>query len=136
MSYGAAAALQAAIWGHLTGWPALAGVPVVDEMPAGQQPETFILLGPEVVLDQSDKTGGGAEHRLTLSVISTAGGFLAAKTAAAAVSAALVDAPLVLTTGQLVGQLVGLGFVRAVARRLDQGAVRRIDLTFRARIEF
>lgn len=132
MSYGAAAALQAAIWGHLTGWPALAAVPVVDEMPAGQQPETFILLGPEVVLDQSDKTGSGAEHRLTLSVISTAAGFLAAKTAAAAVSAALVDAPLALATGQL----VGLGFVRAVARRLDQGAVRRIDLTFRARIEF
>lgn len=132
MSYGAAAALQAAIYGRLIGWADLAGVPVVDAMPAGSAPETFVLMGPEVVADQSDKTGSGAEHRLEISVISTATGFLAAKTAAAAVAAALEDAPLDL----LVGRLVGLSFQRAVARRLDQGTVRRIDLTFRARIEF
>jgi hypothetical protein len=132
MSYGAAAALQAAIYVRLIGWADLAGIPVVDAMPAGSAPETFVLMGPELVADQSDKTGGGAEHRLEISVISTATGFLAAKTVAAAVSAALADAPLDL----LAERLVGLSFQRAVARRLDQGAVRRIDLTFRARIEF
>lgn len=132
MSYGAAAALQAAIYARLIGWADLAGIAVVDAMPAGSAPETFVLMGPELVADQSDKTGHGAEHRLEISVISTAAGFLAAKTVAAAVSAALVDAPLVLAAGRL----VGLSFQRAVARRLEQGAVRRIDLTFRARIEF
>jgi hypothetical protein len=33
------------------------------------------------------------------------------------------------------GTLVSLRFQRAVARRIDQGDVRRIDLSFRARIE-
>ena len=33
------------------------------------------------------------------------------------------------------GRLVGLSFQRAVARRVDEGRVRRIDLSFRARVE-
>ena len=40
--------------------------------------------------------------------------------------------PLTLT----VGSLVDLTFVRAVAKRLNTGESRRIDLTFRARITF
>lgn len=131
MSYGAAAALQAAIYQRLAGWPALAGVSVVDALPAGNRPATFVLIGPEAVLDRSDKTGAGAEHRLEISVISTATGFLGAKTVATEVSAALDDAGLTLTTGRL----VSLDFQRATARRLGEGAARRIDLTFRARIE-
>lgn len=131
MSYQAAAALQAAVYQRLTGWTALAGVSVVDAVPAGNRPATFVLLGPEVVLDQSDKSGDGAEHRFDVAVVSTASGFLAAKDVAAAVCAALDDAPLALTTGTL----VSLGFQRATARRLGEGTARRIDLTFRARIE-
>lgn len=132
MSYHAAAALQAAVFQRLAGWPGLAGVPVVDGMPAGTRPATFVLLGPEVALERGDGSGGGAEHRLVISVISTAAGFLAAKTAAAEVSLALADAELVLTAGRL----VSLTFQRAAAARREAGAVRRIDLTFRARIEF
>jgi len=132
MSYAAAAALQVAVYGRLSGWPALAGVAVVDAMPTGTAPETFVLIGPEAVADQSDKTGAGAEHRFEVAVISTDTGFLSAKTVAAAVSDALVGAGLTLATGHL----VGLSFLRATARRLDEGATRRIDLTFRARIEF
>jgi hypothetical protein len=45
---------------------------------------------------------------------------------------ALDDAPLALTSGAL----VSLEFQRATARRLGEGAARRIDLTFRARIDF
>jgi len=131
MSYGAAAALQAAVYQRLTGHPALAGVSIVDAIPAGTSPGSFVLIGPEVVTDQSDKSGAGAEHRFDVSVISDATGFLSAKIIAAAVSDALVDANLTLGSGTL----VSLRFQRAVARRIDQGDVRRIDLSFRARIE-
>ena len=89
-------------------------------------------LEPEQVRDQSDKTGAGAEHRFEVSVISDAAGFMTAKDLAAAVSEALLSLPLVLS----VGHLVSIGFQRATARRLDQGAVRRIDMLFRARIAF
>jgi hypothetical protein len=131
MSYGAAAALQAAVYQRLTGYPALAGVSIVDAIPAGASPGSFVLIGPEVVTDQSDKSGAGAEHRFDISVISDATGFLSAKIIAAAVSDALVDGNLALGSGTL----VSLRFQRAVARRIDQGDVRRIDLSFRARIE-
>lgn len=131
MSYGAAAALQAAIYTRLTSTPALVGVPVVDAMPSGGGTGTFVLIGPEDVLDQSDKSGGGAEHRLTVAVISDFAGFKAAKDVAVAVSDALIDAPMVLTRGHL----VGLRFLRAKAVRLDEGGTRRIDLSFRARVE-
>ncbi len=133
MSYRGAAALQAAVFARLAGWPALAGVTVLDAMPAGGGGGTFVLIGPEEARDASDRTGTGAEHRLVISVISDATGFLAAKTVAVAVSEALADAAgLVLA----VGRLVGLEFQRAQARRLEDGDVRRIDLTFRARLDF
>lgn len=131
MSYGSAAALQAAIWQRLIAAATLAGVPVVDALPRGSGKGTFVLIGPEEVLDASDKSGGGADHRLTISVISDATGFRGAKEVAVAVSDALVDAQLPLMRGRL----VSLRFLRAVARRLDEGAVRRIDLQFAARIE-
>lgn len=131
MSYAASAALQSAIYTQLTAAPTLAGVTVVDAMPPGVPAGSFVLLGPEVALDQSDKTGAGAEHRVEIAVISDAAGFLPAKTIAAAVSGALVGANLPLS----VGRLVSLQFLRATARRLDDGTVRRIDMSFRARIE-
>lgn len=131
MSYASSAALQTAIFARLSGDPALAGVAIVDAMPPGVPAGSFVLLGPEQAVDQSDKTGGGAEHRVEIAVISDAAGFLPAKTIAGAVSAALVDADLPLG----VGRLVSLHFTRATARRLDEGSVRRIDLQFRARIE-
>jgi TP901-1 family phage major tail protein len=52
MSYGAAAALQAAIYGRLTGAAAPAGVPVLDAVPSGGGTGTFVLIGPEDVIDQ------------------------------------------------------------------------------------
>lgn len=129
MSYIASAALQSAIFARLSAQ--IPGVTIVDAMPPGATIGTFVLLGPEVALDQSDKSGAGAEHRLEIAVISDETGFLPAKTIAGAVSAALVDADLPLTTGHL----VSLQFLRATARRLDEGSVRRIDLQFRARID-
>lgn len=131
MSYQAAAALQSAVYAQLSGFPALIGVTVLDAMPPGAVPGSFVLIGPEEVRDQSDKSFAGAEHRFEVSVISDASGFMTAKTIAAAVSEALVDAPLVLATGTL----VSLRFMKAQAARLEEGAVRRIDMTFRARID-
>lgn len=129
MSYGVAAALQAAVFQRLVAL--LPGVAVHDALPPGAGSGTFVLLGPEEVLDASDGSGRGAEHRFVVSVISDATGFLAAKEVAVAVSDALVDAPMVLDRGRL----VGLRFLKAQARRLDQGAARRIDLRFVARVE-
>ncbi|WP_431300150.1 DUF3168 domain-containing protein [Tabrizicola sp. BL-A-41-H6] len=130
MSYGGAAALQAAVYQALTVFPALAGVAIFDAVPPGVT-GTFVLIGPEEARDQSDKSGAGAEHQLVISVISDATGFLALKTVAAAISDALIGVPLVLTRGQL----VSLYFVRASARRISEGETRRIDLTFRARVQ-
>lgn len=131
MSYQAAAALQSAIYTRLAGFAGLSGVSIVDAMPPGTAPGTFVLIGPEQVLDQSDKSGGGAEHRFEIAVISDAAGFLTAKQVAGAVSEALVGAALTLGTGRL----VSIQFLRASARRLEAGDTRRIDMTFRARIE-
>jgi hypothetical protein len=128
MSYGAAAALQAAVYAHLGAVPGLA---VFDAVPSGAAPETYVLIGPEEVRDASDRAGAGAEHRLAISVVSRAPGFAPAKAAAGAVTDALEGAALVLARGRL----VGLWFQQAQARRLDNGATRRVDLTFRARIE-
>ena len=134
MSYGVSAALQAAVYQRLIGDAALSGLigaAVYDAVPAGVLPVTYVSLGPEDVRDQSDKTGSGAAHLFTVSVVTEAAGFQAAKVTAAAVSDALVDADLVLSRGRL----VSLGFVKASARRVGTGTQRRIDLQFRARVD-
>ncbi|MGC9370615.1 MAG: DUF3168 domain-containing protein [Paracoccaceae bacterium] len=133
MSYGVSAALQAAVYQHLAADAALAalvGGAIYDALPAGTLPDLYVSLGPEEARDRSDKTGGGALHLFTVSVVSATAGFQAAKDAAAAVSDALVDAPLSLGRGVL----VSLQFDRARAERLTDGT-RRIDLRFRARVD-
>ena len=132
MSYAAASALQSAVYARLTGFPALAGVTVVDAVAPGSGRGRFILLGPETAIDRSDKSGAGVEHLFQVSVISDDTGFLSAKVIAGHVSDALVGAALSLTAGYL----VSLNFQRAVARRLKEGEHRRIDLVFRARVDF
>lgn len=126
MSYATAAALQAAIYARLSG---LLDVPVLDAAPDGAE-GTWVLIGPEDVRDRSDMTGAGAEHRVTLSVVSDAAGFQAAKIVAGAICDALVP-PMEMTRGRI----AGLWFHRAVARRLDAGRTRRIDLTFYVRVD-
>lgn len=134
MSYGPAAALQAAIYERLAADAALAalvGGAIHDALPQGAAPDLFVLLGAEQVRAQGDGTGAGAEHRITVSVVSEAAGFLAAKQAAGAVSDALDGAMLSLARGRL----VALRFLRARALRTGAGQRRRIDLTFRARVD-
>jgi hypothetical protein len=134
MSYGAAAALQAAIFQRLAsdaGLAALVGSAIHDAAPPGVVAGTYVSLGPEDVRDASDQIGRGAWHEFVVSVVTDAAGFQTAKAVAGAVSDALTDAPLVLARGRL----AGLWFLRARARRVEEANVRRIDLTFRARIE-
>jgi len=136
MSYAMAGALQAAVYQHLlsdAGVAALVGTDIYDALPVGEsQPSTYVSLGEEEVRDRSDQSGGGAEHRFRVSVVTDAAGFAAAKTLAAAICDALAGADLTLARGRL----VGLWFERATARRSGKAdRLRRIDLRFRARLE-
>jgi len=134
MSYGAAAALQAAIYQRLvanSALGALVGSAIYDAAPPGNPAGTYVSIGPEVVRDKSCQTVRGAEHEFSVSVVTDAAGFQAAKAAAVAVSDALGGAPLLLARGRL----VGLWFLRARARRVEAADIRRIDLFFKARVE-
>ena len=133
MSYALSAPLQAAVYVRLASdaaLSALVGGAVYDALPPGPAPALYVVLGPETVKDASDQTGRGAQHDFTVSVVTDASGFDTAKTAAGAASDALLGTPLALSRGHM----VGLTFVRAKAGRVSGGS-RRIDLTFRARVE-
>lgn len=134
MTYAISAALQGAIYGALVDDSAVqaqvAGA-VFDAEPAGSLPELYVTLGPEAVKAGSDGSGGGALHEFVISVVSDAAGFAAAKRAGVAVCDALIDADLALERGRL----VSCRFLKAKAARVENGAARRIDLTFRARVD-
>lgn len=134
MSYASAAALQTALYQALINDPsvtALLGTAVYDALPAGQLPSLYVSIGGEQVRAVADSTGNGAVHFVKLSVISEAAGYAVAKEAAAAICGVLNDPPLVLTEGRL----VSMRFVRAKAALIGKGQKRRIDLTFRARVD-
>lgn len=137
MSYGAGMALQAAVYRHLradAGLSDLVGDAVYDAVPVTPPAGVYIALGPEETRDAGDAGGAGSVHDFVISVLAGAeesAGFSVVKAAAAAVSDALETASLVLDRGRL----VGLWLRRARARRVENGAARRVDLTFRARID-
>lgn len=134
MSYAMAAALQEAVFERLSNDPgvtALVGGAVYDALPSGTVPALYVVLGSEDARARADGSGQGAWHRFTVSVVSDGTGFHAAKQVAAAVSNVLVEAEMSLSRGRL----VALHFWRARARREGSGNLRRVDLTFRARVE-
>ena len=134
MSYGTAQALQMAVYGALVADPtlsALVGTAIYDELPPGPVEGTYVSLGAEDVRDLSAGDGGLAAHSFGVSVVSASEGFSEAKAVAAAVSDALIDAVPALSRGRI----VSLRFVRARAKRVRAGQVRRIDMTFRAIVE-
>ena len=131
MTYALAAGLQRAVYEVLVGDPdvqAQVGDAVYDAVPPGPLPSTYISLGPEDVRDWSDKSGRGARHDFTISVVTDAAGFQTAKTVAGAVADALARTETALVRGTL----VSLTFRRARAVRVEEGSMRRIDLSFRA----
>ncbi|WP_164661247.1 DUF3168 domain-containing protein [Tropicibacter sp. Alg240-R139] len=135
MSYGAAAALQSAVYQVLQAdsqVDSLIGDAIYDALPTGTLPQTYVLLGPEDVRDASDQTGQGARHRFTVTVMSEVSGFAAAKELAVAIGDALRATSLTLTRGRV----VGLWFDRATAKKTGStGQFRQIDLRFHARVE-
>jgi hypothetical protein len=131
MSYGAAAALQRAVYQILStdaDVQARVGGRVYDAAPSGEVPDLYVTLGPEDARDRGDMTGHGARHEFTVSVVSASGSFHAAKEVAAAISDALVDARPALSRGRV----VRLDFVRAAAKRAGKAEGRRIDMRFAA----
>ena len=134
MSYALSAPLQSAVYEYLladAGVQTSVGTHVYDALPAGRVPDLYVTLGAEVVRDKSDASGAGAEHDLTITVVTGSAGFQKAKEAAAAISDALEDPALSLSRGRL----VGMRFLKAQAARVGTGSIRRIDLKFRARVE-
>ena len=133
MSYATSAALQSALYDRLIGDPAvtaLVGANIYDGIPAGTIPPLYISLGEEVVTDRSDKDAAGAQHDMTLTIVTQANGFATAKVLAAAVSDALLASPLTPERGHV----SGLWFRGATAKRVQKSGTRRIDLRFRAQI--
>ena len=133
MSYAVSGALQAAIYARLLGdgaLGALVGSNIFDALPQGSLPPLYVSIGPETAQEASDVSGAGAWHDFIVSVVTDNAGFQSAKDTAGAVSDALVGADLTLSRGRL----VGLWFRKAKATR-ETGGLRRIDLTFRARVE-
>lgn len=134
MSLQASAALQVALYDLLTGDSALAAlVPggIFDAAPPATPPSTYVILGEEDVIDRSDLSGAGAEHRVLVQVLSDAAGFATAKAASARIGALLPGATPTLSTGRV----VAIWFHQAQARRAEGNALRRIDLRFRVRVE-
>jgi len=134
MSYAVSAALQGAVYTALRNDPGVTtavGDAVFDALPAGSLPILYVSLGPETARVADDKTGSGAVHLFVISVVTETSGFSAAKGAAGAVCDVLHDADLSLDRGRL----VSMRFESARAGKIDNGARRTIDLTFRARVE-
>ncbi len=134
MSYAISAALQAAVYQCLaadTALDALVSGAIYDQLPSGTLPDAYVSLGPELARDRSDQTGHGANHDFSITVVTNGAGFQGAKEIAAAISDALDNPALVLGRGRL----VSLNFLWAKASRQGTGALRRIDMRFRARVE-
>jgi len=133
MSYKFGADLQEAVFQRLQADAELAaaGVPTHDAPAPGTPRGTYIVVGQEDVIDRSDASGPGAEHRFSINVVSDVAGFATAKRAASRVCVLMEDPTLALSNGRL----VGLWFHQAQARRTEGGNGRRIELRFRARIE-
>lgn len=133
MSYALSGPLQSAIFAHLqadTALELLVGDNIFDALPSGNLPPVYVALGPETAKEAGDGSDNGAWHSFVVSVVCQIAGFLTAKQTAGAISDALHEAALDLSRGRL----VGLWFVKANATR-ETGDIRRIDLTFRARVE-
>ena len=134
MSYAISLALQKAIYQRIVAdstVDSLTNGAIYDDAPPGPVPGAYGLIGAETARNRSDKTGVGALHNLTISVVSDTPGFAAVKEIAVAISDSLQGPTLLLERGRL----VYLTFDRATARRQGDGDLRRIDMRFNARVE-
>lgn len=134
MSFLICGALQAAVYRRLNDDPVIAGLvenAIYDAPPDGSPnalPSDYVTLGEETARPNNTKTSYGAVHDFEVVVHSRREGFDSVKRIAGAVCAALVDAPLSVEGGVL----VGLRFLRAKATRGPAPEKRQVSLRFRA----
>lgn len=130
-----AAPLQTALFARLTSAPELALLNgrIYDDAPhqSADDAEAYLTIGDESVTAWDTATDRGATHTIVIRVYSPVRGFLTPKQIAASVCEALCDDALSLSRGRVVTQQ----FIGAETRREEQGALRRIDLTFRFVLE-
>lgn len=137
MSFVFSQALQSAVYMRLSGHAelaALVGSAIQDaplEVSPAALPADHITLGEEIVRANDTKTSFGAVHDFNVTIHSSRDGFETAKRIAAAVCDCLIDAPLALSRGRL----IGLRFLRAKAERGPAPEKRKISLRFRAVVD-
>lgn len=134
MSYGAALALQEAVFAALSSDATVAsevGGAIYDAIPAGVLPQTYVVLGPEEARPRGDVGATGAAHMFMISVVTAQPGFATAKRAAVAISDALDGVSLPLSRGVI----SDLRLIKARAARTDGGTTRQIDLRFLAHVD-
>lgn len=130
-----AAPLQTALFVRLSTATELAALNgrIYDDAPhqSADATEAYITLGDESVAAWDTATETGAIHDVVIRIYSPVRGFLTPKQIAGSVCEVLCAADLTLSRGRVVTQQ----FTAAETRREEQGALRRIDLTFRFVLE-
>lgn len=137
MSYLYSGGLQAAVYQRLAADAVLGGLvgAAIYDAPLEYRPDQaapdYVTLGEERARANDTKTSAGAIHDFNVTIHSGRDGFDRVKQIAAAVCAALVDAPLALDRGHL----VGLRFLLARAERGPAPEKRKVVLLFRAVVD-
>lgn len=136
MTMAYSAPLQQALYQRLTTAPALSALVgrVYDDAPHRSREtsaEPYATLGEEIVRPWTTATERGASHDVVISVHAPRRGFLTVKSLAALITDTIETDPPVLIGGAIITH----EFTGARTRREEQGAMRRIDLTFRFVIE-
>lgn len=134
MTYALGAGLQAAVYARLAGDASLRELVGgrIHDAPLGlgaeEEAADHVTIGEETARPWTTKTSEGAIHDFDVTVHSGREGFDRPKRVAAAICAALIDAPLEVAGGRL----VSLRFLRAKAERSRAPERRRVSLRFRA----
>jgi hypothetical protein len=136
MTLALSASLQRALFERLSTAPALADLAdrIFDDAPhrsrdIGEMP--YLTLGDERVLPWNTSTDHGAVHEAVIRIYAPVRGFLLLKQWAAIIAEVIDNYPPTPDRGALVTQEL----IQARTFREEQGALRRIDLTFRFVIE-
>lgn len=136
MTMAFSAPLQRALFERLTTAPELAGLGgrIHDDAPHRSRDtgaEPYVTLGDETVSPWNTATDSGAAHDAVIRVYAPQRGFLGVKEIAASIVALIEANPPAPERGVIVTH----EFSGARTRREENGALRRIDLTFRFVIE-
>lgn len=135
MTMAFAAPLQTALYAALTTAPELMALAnrIYDDAPhqSADASETYVTIGDETVAPWNTATEIGAIHDVVIRIYSPVRGFLSPKQIAASICERLCGPTLALSRGRI----ITTEFISAATRREEQGALRRIDLTFRFVIE-